>query len=347
MGYGGGAMIGSPLAVWLMGKFATGAAPGVGGALAVLGVVYLLAMTLGALGFRLPPTSLAPAARATGRLIAGRDVGVSRAWRTPQFWLLWGVLFANVTAGIAVIAMASPMFQDVFGARLLGLAAGARLESGQKAQIAAAAAGLVGLISLFNSLGRLFWASLSDRLGRKATYVVIFVLGMALYGLLPTLAHAGLAVAFVAAVCVIVTMYGGGFACLPAYVADLFGTRFVGAIHGRVITAWSAAGIVGPALIAALRQGQLDRGVPKAQIYDGALYLMVGLLFAGLIFTLLVRPVREEAYLPASPMDAPPPAGAPAAPSGLGVAGVLAWTAVGAPFAVGLFIALQKAAALF
>jgi MFS family permease len=352
MGYGGGAMIGSPLAVWMMAKFAAGGAPGVAGALGALGVIYLAAMSLGALGFRVPATALeAPQARTPGRLITDRDVDVSRAWRTPQFWLLWGVLCANVTAGIAVIAMASPMLQDVFGGRLLGLSPGAKPDAAQKAQIAAAAAGLVGLISLFNSLGRLFWASLSDRLGRKGTYVVVFVLGMALYALLPTLAHAGLAVAFIAAVCVIVTMYGGGFACLPAYVADLFGTRFVGAIHGRVITAWSVAGVVGPALIAALRQGQLDRGVPKAQIYDGALYLMVGLLFVGLVCNLLVRPVRETAYMPRAA-----PAGAPAAPGGaatepargsLGLAGVLAWTAVGAPFAVGLLIALQKAAALF
>jgi MFS family permease len=349
MGYGGGAMIGSPLAVWLMGRFAVGSTPGVAGAMAALGVLYLLAMALGALGFRLPAVTAQPiTATVGGRMITDRHVVVSRAWKTPQFWLLWGVLCANVTAGIAVIAMASPMLQDVFGGRLLGLPAGSALGPSQKTQIAAAAAGLVGLISLFNSLGRLFWASLSDRLGRKPTYVVFFVLGMALYALLPTLAHMGLTVAFVAAVCVIVTMYGGGFATLPAYVADLFGARFVGAIHGRVITAWSVAGVVGPALIAALRQGELDRGVAKAQIYDSALYLMVGLLFVGLVCNLLVRPVREDAY---APVDAEPATAAPsvvAEPSGrMGVVGVVAWAAVGIPFAVGLVIALQKAAALF
>jgi MFS family permease len=345
-------MIGSPLAVWMMAKFAAGGAPGVAGALGALGVIYLAAMSLGALGFRVPATALeAPLARTPGRLITDRDVDVSRAWRTPQFWLLWGVLCANVTAGIAVIAMASPMLQDVFGGRLLGLSPGAKPDAAQKAQIAAAAAGLVGLISLFNSLGRLFWASLSDRLGRKGTYVVVFVLGMALYALLPTLAHAGLAVAFIAAVCVIVTMYGGGFACLPAYVADLFGTRFVGAIHGRVITAWSVAGVVGPALIAGLRQSQLDQGVAKAQVYDATLYIMAGILFVGLVCNLLVRPVRDAHYMDdgAQPVAASPgaPTAAVPAASGFGVAGALAWLGVGIPFAIGLFIALQKAAALF
>jgi MFS family permease len=354
MGYGGGAMIGSPLAVWLMSRFATGARPGVAWTLAVMGIIYLVAMSLGALGFRVPAATPGATAvpRRTGPMVTDRDVDVARAWKTPQFWLLWGVLCANVTAGIAVIAMASPMLQDVFGGRLLGLAAHTTLDAKQKTQIAGAAAGLVGLISLFNSLGRLFWASLSDRLGRKATFVAFFVLGMALYALLPTLAHAGLVVAFIAAVCVIVTMYGGGFATLPAYVADLFGTRFVGAIHGRVITAWSVAGVVGPALIAQLRQAQLDRGVAKAQIYDGALYIMVAILFAGLVCNLLVRPVRESDHIPPAATESAPIAAAAQGPDviaathGLGVIGVLAWAAVGAPFTVGLIIALQKAAAL-
>jgi MFS family permease len=351
MGYGGGAMVGSPLAVWLMGRFASGGAPGVAATLAVLGGVYFLAMTLGAFGFRLPPAGSLAAAPPSRAMITDRNVHVAQAWKTPQFWLLWAVLCANVTAGIAVIAMASPMFQDVFGGRLLGLPAHVALDAKQKAQIAGAAAGLVGLISLFNSLGRLFWASLSDWLGRKSTYVIFFVLGMALYALLPTLAHMGLVVAFVAAVCVIITMYGGGFATLPAYLADIFGPRFVGAIHGRVITAWSVAGVVGPALIAGLRQSQLDRGVAKAQVYDATLYIMAGLLFVGLVCNLLVRPVRDAHYMDdgAQPVAASPGASAAASPaaSGFGVAGALAWLGVGIPFAIGLFIALQKAAALF
>jgi len=342
MGYGGGAMVGSPLAVWLMAKFAHGGAPGVAATLAVLGGVYFVAMTLGAFGFRLPAT-------VAGSSTTGlSNVNVSEAWKAPQFWLLWGVLFANVTAGIAIIAMASPMLQDVFGARLLGVTTHGALTTAQKAEIAGAAAGLVGLISLFNSLGRLFWASISDLIGRKATYAIFFILGAALYASLPLLGHMGLTFAFVAAVCVIISMYGGGFATLPAYLSDMFGTRFVGAIHGRVITAWSLAGVVGPALIAGLRQSQLDHGVPKAEVYNLTLDIMAALLVVGLICNLLVRPVSARRMMIEEIGGAPPPASVVPAPSEpLGLKGALAWLAVGLPFAIGLFIALQKAAKLF
>jgi MFS family permease len=342
MGYGGGAMVGSPLAVWLMDKFAHGAVPGVGATMAVLGAVYFVAMTLGAFGFRLP------ASAGVATLTGGGNVHVSEAWKTPQFWLLWGVLFANVTAGIAIIAMASPMLQDVFGARLLGITTRGALTAAQKAEIAGAAAGLVGLISLFNSLGRLFWASLSDMIGRKGTYAIFFILGAALYATLPLLGHLGLTFAFVAAVCVIISMYGGGFATLPAYLSDLFGTRFVGAIHGRVITAWSLAGVVGPALIAGLRQSQLDQGVPKTEVYNLTLYIMAGLLIVGLMCNLLVRPVSAGRMISDDTRGEPPPPPLVAARSDpLGLVGALAWLGVGLPFAIGLFIALQKAAKLF
>lgn len=348
MGYGGGALVGAPLAVWMMQHFAKGGAPGVASTLMALGAIYALAMTLGAFGIRVPAGQEAVA----GPRGADRHVEVSEAWKTPQFWLLWAVLCANVTAGIAVIAMASPMLQEVFGPRLVGLNLHADPSAGQKAAIAAAAAGLVGLISLFNSLGRLFWASLSDFIGRKQTYAIFFVLGALLYAVLPTLGHLGLTFAFVAAVCVIISMYGGGFATLPAYLADIFGTRFVGAIHGRVITAWSVAGVVGPALIAQLRQSNLRQGVPKAQVYDTTLYVMAGLLVFGLICNLLVRPVSQKRLM----VEAAPAVGGAESSvmletdrrgHGLGLVGLLAWLAVGAPFIIGLVIAVQKASKLF
>ena len=359
MGYGGGAMVGSPLAVWLMAKFANGAVQGVATTLMVLGAVYFVAMSLGALSFRVAPAGWRPLGWApgeTGRAMITRGhVHLNQAWKTPQFWLIWGVLCMNVTAGIAVISMASPMLQEVFGGRLLGLDVHATLTTAQKASIVAAAAGLVGLVSLFNSLGRIFWASVSDFLGRKNTYFVFFVLGIALYCALPTFGHMGVAALFVATICIILTMYGGGFASLPAYIADIFGTRFVGAIHGRILTAWSVAGVAGPMLIAAARQTQLDHGVPKALVYDGTLYLMAGLLFVGLICNLLIRPVsekrqmtaeqlaHEEALLHETTATADTET---AARGGFGPLGVLAWLAVGIPFAIGLLIALQKAAAL-
>ncbi|RUL66833.1 MFS transporter [Dyella dinghuensis] len=361
MGYGGGAMIGAPIAVALMSHFASGDVPGVSHTLIAMGVLYFIVMSLGAFGFRVPPNGWKPlgwnAPTASSKLITQHHVHVNEAWKTPQFWLIWIVLCMNVTAGIGVISMASPMFQDVFGGRLLGLSSDVTLTVAQKAAIAASAAGLVGLISLFNSLGRIFWASSSDYLGRKVTYFVFFVLGIALYCSLPTLGHLGLAAMFVIAVCVILSMYGGGFATVPAYLADIFGTQMVGAIHGRLLTAWSVAGVAGPFLIAAVRQAQLDAGVAKSLVYDRTLYILAGLLFIGLIANLLVKPVKEAHHMTPEELareralqhEAPQvtASAADAARGSFGVVGVIAWALVGIPFLIGVWIALSKAAALF
>jgi MFS family permease len=360
MGYGGGAMVGSPLAVWLMAHFANNGVPGVALTLMSLGLIYFVAMSLGALGFRVAPAGWQPAnwtppQVAAGSMITSRHVHLNDAWRTPQFWLIWAILCLNVTAGIAVIAMASPMLQEVFGPKLLGLDAGTTLSDAQKASLAAAAAGLVGLISLFNSLGRIFWASASDYMGRKTTYFIFFLLGMVLYALLPTWGHLGLAGLFVASVCLILTMYGGGFATVPAYLADIFGTQMVGAIHGRLITAWSVAGVVGPALIAKLRESQLASGVPKNLVYDRTLYIMAGLLFVGFLCNLLVRPINDRYHMSAERLEEERSLQRERKQeSGLGLAAragftpvvLLAWLAVGIPFFIGLYIALKKAAAL-
>jgi MFS family permease len=360
MGYGGGAMIGAPLAVWLMGHFSSNGIPGVSWALISMGVIYFVVMSAGALGFRVAPTGWRPVAwvapsRHANSMITSSHVHLHQAWRTPQFWLIWGVLFLNVTAGIAVISMASPMLQDVFGGKLLGIDSATTLSAAQRGALAAAAAGLVGLISLFNALGRIFWASLSDKLGRKNTYYAFFVLGIILYCLLPTWGHIGIPGLFVASICVILTMYGGGFATVPAYLADIFGTQMVGAIHGALITAWSAAGIVGPALIAGLRQVQLDHGVAKNLVYDRTLYLMAFLLFCGLVCNFFIKPVADKHVMTDEELAAERAlqredrvaANAELAARGsFGVGGVLAWLAVGVPFFIGLFIALQKAAAL-
>jgi MFS family permease len=328
-----------------------------------MGILYFVAMSLGAFGFRVTPKGWAPAGfqpdlagAKKAPLITKHHVHLNRAWKTPQFWLIWGVLCLNVTAGIGVISMASPMLQDVFGGGLLGVHPSTELSTEQKAAIAAAAAGLVGLISLFNSLGRLGWASASDYLGRKLTYIVFFVLGIVLYCLLPTLGHMGMAAAFVITVCVIISMYGGGFATVPAYLADIFGTQMVGAIHGRLLTAWSVAGIVGPVLIAGVREAQLNAGVQKTLVYDRTLYILAGLLLVGLVCNLLVRPVdpkyhmteeelaRERSLQRESSTSAADVAAVARGP--FGMVGVLAWLAVGIPFLVGVWIALQKAAAL-
>ena len=361
MGYGGGAMIGAPLAVWLMHRTAMGPVQGVATTLMIMGVIYFLVMSAGAFGFRVPPVGWRPAgwtppAPTERGMITQNNVHLEQAWRTPQFWLIWGVLCANVTAGIGVISMASPMFQDVFGAKLLGIDTTATITPAQKVAIVAAAAGLVGLISLFNSLGRLFWAALSDVLGRKNTYFAFFVIGIILYCLLPTWGHLGLASVFVLSICVILTMYGGGFSTLPAYLADIFGTQMVGAIHGRLITAWSVAGIVGPALIAGVRQWQIDHGVPHNLVYDRTLYIMAGLLFVGLILNALVRPVQSKHHMSETDLERERQlqhekraanAAAVSARGGFGASGTVAWLAVGIPFLIGLYIAIAKAANLF
>jgi len=363
MGYGGGAMIGAPLAVALMKHFSDVSAQGVASTLMAMGAIYFIVMACGALGFRVAPNGwkpagwTAPIADDGKSMITHRHVHLNRAWKTPQFWLLWGVLFLNVTAGISVISMASPMLQDVFGGKLVGLAnTAAELSAAQKAAVVAAAAGLVGLISLFNSLGRIFWASLSDKIGRKNTYYTFFALGIVSYCLLPTWGHLALAGLFVATVCVILSMYGGGFATIPAYLADLFGTQMVGAIHGRLLTAWSAAGVIGPFLIAAIRQTQIDAGVAKTLVYDRTLYIMAFLLLLGLICNLLVKPVKASVFMSDEELarerslqheDRVTITAETAARGSFGAVGVLAWLAVGVPFLIGLYIALAKAAALF
>jgi MFS family permease len=206
------------------------------------------------------------------------NVDVNTALSTPQFWLLWGVLCLNVTAGIGVLGQASPMIQEMFGGRVS----------------AAAAAGFVGLLSLFNMLGRLFWASMSDYMGRKPTYTVFFLLGIVLYALVPTLGRLGTILGFVSAFVIILSMYGGGFSTIPAYLRDVFGTMHVGAIHGRLLTAWSVAGVLGPVLVNYIRQYQIDHGVPKAQAYSITMYIMCALLFIGFLCNLYMRPVNER-----------------------------------------------------
>ncbi|HET7864467.1 MAG TPA: OFA family MFS transporter [Burkholderiaceae bacterium] len=304
MGFGGGAMIGSPLAAELMKSFATPADVGVMQTFIVMALVYFVFMMGGALGYRLPPAGwkpagwTAPPALANNAMITQRHVHVSKVWFIPQFWLVWLVLCMNVSAGIGVIGMASPMLQEVFGGALIGVPANfGELDKAQLAAIAGVAAGFTALLSLFNIGGRFFWASLSDKLGRKLTYVVFFVLGGLLYASVPGSAAAGSKLLFVAAFCIILSMYGGGFATVPAYLADLFGTQMVGAIHGRLLTAWATAGILGPVVVNYMRDYQLGLGIPREQVYNQTMFILVGMLVIGLVANLLVRPVADKWFM--------------------------------------------------
>jgi MFS family permease len=284
MGFGGGAFIAAPLSVLLMANFKTATSNGVLEAFVTMGVIYFMFMMIGVISVRVPADDWKPAGWTTPaqpkKLVTTAQVSVEAAWRTPQFWLLWVVLCMNVTAGIGVLGQASPMIQEMFPGRVS----------------AAAAAGFVGLISLFNMIGRFFWASTSDYIGRRNTYMVFFLLGIALYAAVPTLGHIGSTALFVAAFCVILSMYGGGFATIPAYLRDMFGTYQVGAIHGRLLTAWSVAGVLGPVLVNYIRQYQIDDGVPKAQAYSITMYIMCGLLLIGFLCNFAMRAVDAKYY---------------------------------------------------
>ncbi|MEO8448156.1 MAG: OFA family MFS transporter [Gemmatimonadota bacterium] len=343
MGFGGGAMIAAPLSAALMRRFASPTSVGAAEAFAVLGLLYATAMMVGAFSFRLPPPGWKPAGfqepDEPKKLVSRSDVHPTTATRTPQFWLLWGVLCLNVTAGIGVLGQASAMIQEVF-----------------KGSIAAgAAAGFVGLLSLFNMAGRFFWSSLSDRIGRKQTYATFFLLGAVLYAAVPATHRLGSVALFVGCFALILTMYGGGFATIPAYLSDLFGTRFVGAIHGRLLTAWSAAGVLGPVLVNYIRDYQITRGIPKAQAYDVTMYLMTALLVVGFLLNSRVRPVDPKYHLPpddGGPLATTPrPAHSPEAPSSAPTAPAFvvagAWLLVGLPLAWGVSSTITKALALF
>jgi len=357
MGFGGGAMIGSPLATELMEYFATDTEVGVYQTFLCMALVYFVFMMGGALGYRVPPTGWQPAnwnppsLPASTAMVTSHHVHATRVWRIPQFWMIWMVLCMNVSAGIGVIGIASPMLQEVFGGSLIGQDKKfIDLDQNELNAIAGVAAGFTALLALFNIGGRLAWASLSDRLGRKTTYSVFFVLGGILYASVPAMAMTGNKIAFVAAFCVILSMYGGAFATIPAYLADLFGTQMVGAIHGRLLTAWATAGILGPVLVNYMREYQLALGMPREQVYNQTMFILVGLLAIGLLANLLVRAVHprhfmtpeelEDAKRLAKEQAAASPiveqAAAPIKPrSRLGL--VLAWSAVGLPLCWGVY----------
>jgi len=304
MGFGGGAMIGSPLAAMLMKSFATPTSVGVAQTFVVMGVIYFIYMMVGAMSYRVPASDwkpagwTPPAADASKAMITTRSVSVKKIWGIPQFWLVWIVLTMNVSAGIGVIGMASPMLQEIFAGSLIGNALKfGELDKGQLVAIAGIAAGFTALLSLFNIVGRFFWASLSDKLGRKLTYSIFFILGGALYFSIPSSAAAGSLVLFVGAFCIILSMYGGAFATVPAYLADLFGTQNVGAIHGRLLTAWSTAGILGPVVVNYMRDYQLSLGLAKSQVYNQTMYILVGMLVIGLIANLMIRPVADKWFM--------------------------------------------------
>jgi MFS family permease len=359
MGFGGGAMIGAPFADLLIQHFRTPSSVGVWQTFLVLALVYAFFMTIGAFRYRIPPAGWKPEGwkepAKTNAMISQYNVHLRDAHKTPQFWLIWWALCLNVSAGIGIIGMASPMLQEIFAGNLIGLP-GVKfnaLNVAQKAQIATIAAGFAGLLSLFNIAGRFFWASLSDYIGRKNTYYTFFILGIALYALAPVFAAMGSKLLFVLGFGIILSMYGGGFSTVPAYLADMFGTQFVGAIHGRLLTAWSTAGIIGPVVVNYMREFQLAAGVARDQLYNTTCYVLCGLLVIGLVCNYLVKPVEKKWYMSdaevAKLQAATAKGSATSGSFGIGKGGLdgpamLFWAFVGIPLAWGVWKTLVSAA---
>jgi len=282
MGFGGGAIIAGPLSQALMARFASETSVGVTETFVVLGSLYLAMMLTGAFLFRLPPPGWRPPGPTPGAFRAPPSEGltVDAAIRTREFYLLWAVLLLNVTAGLGVLGQAAPMIQEVF----TGFSS-------------SAAAVFVAILGFFNMTGRLLWAWLSDIVGRRHTFAVLFVVGPLLYAVVPFVGAAGNLVVFVACFAVILSMYGAGFALMPPYIAEVFGPAHVGAINGRVLTALSLAGVCGPVAVNYLREARITRGVSAGEAYDVTLFIMAALLVAGFFCNLAVKPV----FLPEMP----------------------------------------------
>ncbi len=285
MGFGGGAMIGSPLATNLIAHYrGTGyaAGPAIAATLATMGLAYLVFMMFGVLMIRVPAVGWAPPGwipkTQTSALISSHNVTARSAMQTPQFWLLWLMLFLNTTAGIGILEQASPMIQNLFAGKVNALEAG----------------GFVGVLSLFNMSGRFIWSSLSDYIGRKWTFLTFFVIGVSLYALLPGLHSVAL---FVVTAGVLISMYGGGFSTAPAFLKDLYGTADVSAIYGRLLTAWSTAGILGPLLVNGVLDHYAAMHRPLAEAYPSVLHIMAGLLGVGFVASMLVRPVAAKYWI--------------------------------------------------
>jgi MFS family permease len=280
MGFGGGAFIAGYLNVFLMDRI------GVANTVMLLGVAYLSIMLIGSRLLERPPAGWQPEGWTPSLLkramIADRSVTRNDAVQTVQFFLLWGILFINVTAGIGILAQASPMMQDMFHRTPLEAAA------------------IVSLISIFNASGRFLWASASDYVGRRNTYTIFFVAQFIIFLMIPGLASRANWIVFEAALFAVFTMYGGGFATIPAFLADIFGPDNVGAIHGALLTAWSAAAVAGPVIITELSnraKAALPPGGDRVHIYDTPLQVLAGLLAVGFVLTLLVRPLAPRAAI--------------------------------------------------
>ena len=256
MGFGGGA--------FFMGKIAPPMviSMGVANTFYIWGVIFLVLVPLAAQLYKNPPKGWLPAGftpKATSGVSAADSFTFDEAFKTPQWWMLWAMLFLNVSAGLGLISQLSPMAQDVVRK--------------SNPEMAAAALALVGgsilaYASIFNGLGRLLWAWTSDAIGRKNVFIIMFITQAILYVLLPQIDNQ---LIFTVVACYLLACYGGGFATMPAFAADSFGPGYIGKVYGIMLTAWGAAGIVGPLVFAQIK------GIA---VYVAAALLIVGFFLA-------------------------------------------------------------------
>ncbi|MFF0259590.1 OFA family MFS transporter [Streptomyces microflavus] len=284
MGFGGGALIASPWSAQMLESFGSDTS-GIALAFLVHGLSYAVFMLLGVLLVRVPRPRAEERTDSHATAPAGPRVSARQALRTPQFWLLWVVLCTNVTAGIGILEKAAPMITDFFADTSTPVSA-------------TAAAGFVALLSAANMAGRIGWSSTSDLIGRKNIYRVYLGAGVLMYALIAVVGSSSKPL-FVLCALVILSFYGGGFATIPAYLKDLFGTYQVGAIHGRLLTAWSTAGVLGPLIVNWIADRQEEAGKHGAELYGTSLLIMMGLLVIGFAANELVRPVHPSHHLDA------------------------------------------------
>lgn len=298
MGFGGGAMVAAPLSRELLARYGGDAPTGeaVVKLFITLAIVYFAVMMFGVFTVRVPapgwaPAGFDPSTLKAKKMVTVGQVSAANAIKTPQFWMLWVVLFCNVTAGIGILEQAAAMIQDFFR------------HDGASTVDPIKAAGFVGLLSVANMAGRIGWSTTSDFLGRKPMYMIYLGVGMGLYFLLATAGSSSTAL-FVGLAVVILTFYGGGFATVPAYLRDLFGTYQVGAIHGRLLTAWSCAGVAGPLIVNRVLDSEGEPGSLVAADYRLALLIMVGVLAVGFVSNLLITPVNARFHEKGAVVDA-------------------------------------------
>ncbi|MEO5710095.1 MAG: OFA family MFS transporter [Nocardioidaceae bacterium] len=359
MGFGGGALVASPIESKLLAFYDSGFDPkdvtsvasgsAVASMFVTLGVVYLVVMLFGAWLIKVPaddwrPDGFDPSTVKAKSMVTTASVSAANAVKTPQFWLLWVVLFCNVTAGIGILEQASPMIQDFF-------------RTGADSSVApAAAAGFVGLLSICNMAGRFIWSSTSDVVGRKPIYMGYLGVGIVVYALLALTGHNSTAL-FVIFAGIIISFYGGGFATVPAYLRDLFGTYQVGAIHGRLLTAWAAAGVAGPLIVNRFLDAEGTPGQLTYAAYKPALLTMVGVLAVGFVANLLIRQVSDRFHEP--DREEPQLVESPAGGGGVATATrtgttttrpvllVVSWAVVGLPLVYGIYQTVVKVSSLF